>query len=75
MNFIRHLDRLAAALAALAGLLPRAACAGLWRPEAPGPLFARRREDGTTPVETWTALRIGAYGCRWAAAPKHDWPM
>ena len=66
MNLTRHLDRLAALIAALAGLLPCAAAA-MWRPAAvlqhwPPCLSAGRP-------------RIGAYRCRGLFGQKHDWPM
>ena len=79
MNFTRHLDRLAAALAALAGLLPRYPALP-WRPEAIGPLFAGAA--GTSgcwapalPIfNDERTLRIGAYRCRRLVGRKCCWP-
>lgn len=67
MNFTRHLDRLAAALAWLAGLLPRATVAP-WRPAAEA-LHPRTTEATPARLQRTTArLR------RWAYGPKTDWP-
>jgi hypothetical protein len=50
------------------------------RPEATGPLFAGAAwipgcwAPALPVFNDKRTLRIGAYGCRWAAAPKHDWP-
>ena len=66
MNFTRHLDRLAAAIAALAGLLPGATPA-LWRPAASVLrtcwTVAEARPQRTSP-------RLG----RWGWGTKCSWP-
>lgn len=75
MKYYRPLDRLAASIAALAGLLP---CLGMWRTEATRPLFAGVGAAYITPallVYDQRTLRIGAQRCRWADAPQHDWPI
>ena len=67
MNITRHLDRLAAALAALAGLLPGAIPA-LWRPAAEVlPTLwtaARCARPERTPTRLW----------RWGMGTKCSWP-
>ena len=67
MNFTRHLDRLAAALAALAGLLPGATPA-LWRPAASvlrncWTVATQARPQSTRPL-------LG----RWEYGTKCSWP-
>lgn len=68
MNLTRHLDRLAAALAALAGLLPGATPA-LWRPAADALRTCwTARHELRQPQRTTARLR------RWAYGPKMNWP-
>lgn len=67
MNFTRHLDRLSAALAWLAGLLPCATVA-LWRPAAEA-LQTCTTEAPPARLQR-TTPRLG----RWAYGPKTDWP-
>lgn len=67
MTFTRHLDRLAAALVWLDGLLPRATAAP-WRPAAEAPLTR------TTEAPPARLRRMTARLRRWAYGPKTDWP-
>jgi hypothetical protein len=67
MKFTRHLDRLAAALAWLAGLLPRATVAP-WRPAA------EVLHPCTTVALPARLQRTTARLRRWAYGPKTDWP-
>jgi hypothetical protein len=76
MNFTRHLDRLCAALAALAGLLPRAAA--VWRPAplrgALQPLRAWRRvaRAGVLMLAVWRRLVGGNRPLRVAPRSARD---
>ena len=67
MNFTRHLDRLAACLAWLAGLLPRATVAP-WRPAAEVLLPCKTVATPARLQRTTARLR------RWAYGPRTDWP-
>ena len=67
MNFTRHFDRIAAALAWLAGLLPRATVAQ-WRPAA------EVLQTCTTEATPSRLQRTTARLRRWAYGPKTDWP-
>ena len=67
MNFTRHLDRLAAALAWLAGLLPRATVAQ-WRPAA------EVLQPCTTVAPPARLQRTTAHLRRWGMGTKCSWP-
>jgi hypothetical protein len=67
MNFTRHLDRLAAALSALAGLLP-SATSDLWRPAA------EVLHICTTKATPAWLHRTSARLPRWGYGSKCTWP-